>query len=486
METIRRVQQRLLRSRRLPALGIALTLLILAGIISLGMLQLRQKIRAQILSRDADILHGVAQMVQVNKETDKELGGQIENLPDQFAVALQVSQLNQFNGVIATRVFETNGRFAAALPAHVAEASLAPGDLSELERLRPVGRFHAKARIAALFLPGTTALATRTQTAPLLEVLIPLHRQEPPALLGVVQFLIDGRNVAAQFSALDRNLFVEAGLAFGAGSLIIVTALGWAFRRLQRAGQLLVERTERLLRANQELALSAKTSAVGAITAHLVHGLSSPLSGLEDLVANRGRDAVAEADWQDAVTSARQMQNLISEVVRVLGEEHGVDRYEVSLAELSELLGQKTRAAAALAGVEFQTSVQAEGLLPNREANLVLLVLENLLRNALQATPRGRAFRLLILPAENTVDFEVHDEGTGVPPELQPKLFVPCCSTKRGGHGIGLAICKQLANHLEAVLELKRSSLQGAVFVLRLPRRRFSAQMKLDSESQVS
>ena len=54
METIRRVQQRLLRSRRLPAVGIGLTLLILAGVIALGALQLRQKIRAQIVSRDAD------------------------------------------------------------------------------------------------------------------------------------------------------------------------------------------------------------------------------------------------------------------------------------------------------------------------------------------------------------------------------------------------------------------------------------------------
>jgi len=51
--------------------------------------------------------------------------------------------------------------------------------------------------------------------------------------------------------------------AFGAGSLIIVTALSWAFRRLQRASRLLMDRTHRLLRANEELALSAKTSAVG-------------------------------------------------------------------------------------------------------------------------------------------------------------------------------------------------------------------------------
>src|SRR5215510_3976218 len=109
MEAIRRIQQRLLSSRRLPAAGIALTLLILAGTIVFGTFQLRSRVRAQIVGRDAGILHGVAQMVQVTQESDKELGSQLEHLPDQFAIALQISELNQFNGVIATRLFQTNG-----------------------------------------------------------------------------------------------------------------------------------------------------------------------------------------------------------------------------------------------------------------------------------------------------------------------------------------------------------------------------------------
>ena len=117
MESIRQLQERLLRSRWLPWAGIGATLLILAGIIAFGSWQLRQKTRAQIVSRDADILHGVAQMVQITHESNRELGGELERLPDQFAVALQISELNQLNGVIAARLFDTNGQFAMALPA---------------------------------------------------------------------------------------------------------------------------------------------------------------------------------------------------------------------------------------------------------------------------------------------------------------------------------------------------------------------------------
>ena len=386
MEAFRQVQQRLLRSRRLPAAGIGLTLLILAGTIVSGTLQLRAKIRAQIVGRDADILHGVAQMVQVTQESDEELGSQLEQIPDQFAIALQISELNQFNGVIATRLFKTNGQFAAALPPNVSETSLTADDLARLKEIKPISRFHDAARIAEIFLPGTTTFTTN-RTAPMLEVLIPLHRQGRPLVLGAVQFLIDGGSIAGQFATLDRNLIAQAAMAFGASGVITTLTLAWAFRRLQRLNRLLIERTDRLLRTNEELALSAKASAVGAITAHLIHGLSSPLAGLEELVTNRGRDEMAEGEWKDAVTTTRQLTQLIGEVVRILGEEGAVDRYEITLAELVKLLEERCRTVVGKAGVSLTTVLRAEGALPNREANLALLILENLVRNAVQVTP---------------------------------------------------------------------------------------------------
>lgn len=480
METIRRVQKHLLRSPWLPAAGIGLTLLILAATVACGTLQLRGKIRAQIVHRDADILHGVAQMVQVTREADKELGAQIEQLSDQFAVALQISQLNQFNGVIATRLFDTNGNFTAALPAHVIRASLAADDLGELRQLKPMSRFHPAARLSDIFLPGASPVAP-DKTAPLLNVFVPLHRQGQPNLLGVVQFVIDGRNIAVQFDALDHNLAAQSALAFGVGALVIVVALTWAFRRLQRVNRLLTDRTNQLLRTNEELALAAKTSAVGAITAHLIHGLSNPLAGLEELVGSRGRADLAEDEWRDAVTTTRQVREFIAEIIRILGEERAIDRYEISLTELAGLIGNRVRPMADAQGVDFQTSIQTEGSLPNREANLTWLILENLLKNAIHATPRGRSVRLVILLSGDTVAFEMHDEGAGVPVELQAGLFSPRRSFKTGGHGIGLVICKQLANHLEAALDLKSSSPSGSVFALRLPRRRLVEQTSFDS-----
>jgi signal transduction histidine kinase len=94
--------------------------------------------------------------------------------------------------------------------------------------------------------------------------------------------------------------------------------------------------------------------------------------------------------------------------------------------------------------------------------------LENLVRNAIEATPSGKEVSLTITRAGGILVCEVRDEGSGIPEPLQSNLFVPCRSRKAGGHGIGLAICKQLANHLGATLELKSTGLSGSVFALRL------------------
>jgi signal transduction histidine kinase len=461
--------------------GIGATLLILAGVIAFGTWQLRQKTRAQIVSRDADILHGVAQMVQITQESARGLGGELESLPDQFAIALQISELNQLNGVIATRLFDANGQFTAALPANVTAAQLDRDELKQLRALKPASRFRAEADLAGLFGPGSTAFAESNRIAPLLEVVIPLHRKKNPRMVGAIQFLMDGQAIAVQFEALDRNLSTQAASAFAAGGGIILVALVWAFRRLQHANRLLVERTRRLLLANEELALSAKTSAVGAIAAHLIHGLSSPLSGLQEFMATRSNSDGWEPEWRDVLSNANQMQSLIGEVVRVLGEEHGPDRYEVSLDELIGLLTPKVRAIAETERVGFRTRLTAQGSLANRESNLVLLILENLLRNAVQATPAGREVHLDVTPAAGGVKFLVSDGGSGMPVEIQARLFKPCRSTKTGGHGIGLAISHQLAQHLGASLELVRSTAEGSVFELFLPISCLGQNTSLDS-----
>jgi signal transduction histidine kinase len=462
MEKIRHLEHALIRSRRLPALLIALALLVLAGVVVFAALQARSRIRAQIVGRDGAVLYAVA-LWHYAEDVKDGLAGPTLSVGDPLSIALKSSQLR---GVLGVRLFDPNGEYMESFPAYVIESELADDELRVLKKLQPVNRFHPHAEMAALFYPEDTA---PTGTIPLLEVSVPLHPDSESGLAGIAQFLVEGTSIAADFARLDRLLALQAGLAFGAGGGILSAALVWAFRRLRRAQKLLTERTEDLVRANQELAMIAKTSALGAVAAHLIHGLKNPLAGLQNFVTARGSatEAAGEGDWQQAVASTQRMQAMIQQVIGVLREEQTGTAYDVTLAELEQIVRNRVQPQARDRGVNFTAMVEADAALPNRVANLVALILANLAENAVQATPSGKAVMLAARRADGRIVFEVRDEGGGFPADIP--LFMPCRSTRVGGTGIGLALCKQLANHLDAELELASSTSTGCVFALKLP-----------------
>ena len=110
-----------------------------------------------------------------------------------------------------------------------------------------------------------------------------------------------------------------------------------------------------------------------------------------------------------------------------------------------------------------------EGILLNREANLISLVLYNLVQNAIQATPSEKRVTLRISAGSGNIVCEVQDEGPGISEAQRAQLFKPCRSTKEGGSGIGLAISQQLAKCIGAKLELTETAPTGSRFLLTFP-----------------
>jgi signal transduction histidine kinase len=336
-----------------------------------------------------------------------------------------------------------------------------------MARLKPLSRYHPSAHLADHFLVMPEPEPAGESRIPLLSVLIPIQAPGQTSLLAVAELIQDGSGIAQELAALDRHLTLQAAGLFAVGGGMVVLILGWAFHRLQAIHGRLVEQAAELRRANQELALSAKTSALGAVTAHVLHGLSSPLTGLQQFMTVHAGDS---AEWRDAVRGAERMQSLIGEIVRVIGEQTDGVSYDLPLSELAQIVAAKGRSCAEAAGVSFELQFTGQGALANCHANLVLLILENLLQNAVQATPSGKAVRLAMRLADHGLECEVADEGPGLPDLVRRNLFLPCRSSKPGGSGIGLALSRELARHLGAELTLARSTEAGSVFALTLPR----------------
>jgi signal transduction histidine kinase len=97
--------------------------------------------------------------------------------------------------------------------------------------------------------------------------------------------------------------------------------------------------------------------------------------------------------------------------------------------------------------VELILDVPA-GLLTQGERWLLRQLLHNLLANAgraaHKASPNGRV-RLEARRVDRGIVISVEDNGEGVPSELRGRLFDPLFTTRPDGHGLGLALCRRIA-----------------------------------------
>lgn len=436
-----------------PWIGAALLvpLLLLAVAIGLTQLQLREVVRSQIARRDATLLAGLL------KQQLRDTGD--ESTTDPLSAVLETTRLPQLPGVRSVIVYSPAGEFLHAWPLIAASVPLDPDLRQEASVGNAAARFYPARPLALEFI---SSMGNDSQAEPLLEVLVTVPDPLKAGAAGFARFLLDGSGMAIEFAQLDATLRRQAAWTFSLAGIASTAVLGLAFRQLSRAN-------ERLRRANQELTLAGKTSAVGAVASHLIHGLKNPLSGLQSLLRNPEDSADPGSDRTDAAALTRRMRGMIDDVARVLREDSGFAGYEVEAADLFTVLHQRLQPEALQhqQRLEFQSNHPLT--LPNRDANLVLLILENLGHNALQAAPPGSALQVALSGTESAAIFSVIDSGPGLPMDIQERLFSPVISTKPGGTGIGLALSRQLARHMGADLRLVKTGSAGTEFALLLP-----------------
>ncbi len=176
--------------------------------------------------------------------------------------------------------------------------------------------------------------------------------------------------------------------------------------------------------------LAAASEAKSRFLANVSHELRAPVTaiiGLGRLLTDESSDPLTD-DQQRQVglirTSAADLLSLVNDLLDLAKAEAG--RVEPSWAEvdLRALFGQlrgTLRPLATRPGVEFRIDEPAVPTLYSDEV-LLARVLRNLLTNALKFTAAGEV-RLSVRPVDDDIEFIVADTGTGIPAELQERIF---------------------------------------------------------------
>ncbi len=440
------------------------TLLIFGGATWLAKEQMGGRIREQVLARYAQELYAISLVHQVTMAESGEILF-LEDVADQLSVYGAVAELS---GALGVRLYMPDGGFLISSPENISDGALSADQLHSAGLFAPSGGLNKATPAGKLFWEPLLEGVSAEEPLAVREVVLPVHVADEDDLLGVAQFLFDGADAIADIAELDGDLFRQSLFIFTVGGGVIALLLSISFMRINRIHRSLARRTFALKRVNQELALSDRTSAVGGVASHLIHGLRNPLAGLR---AYLDGDQAGSGDLSTAKTAAKRMEGMIDNIVRTLGENASGVVYELSVEELLEVFRLRLEPIAVGQGVRLEVSGAGGRELDNREGNLVLLVLENLTQNAIEACEQ--AGRVMVRAGESggVTVFDVSDTGKGLPEMVKGSLFQPGHTSKEQGSGLGLAISGQLAASMGAELVLAKSDENGTTFRLTLTKR---------------
>ena len=285
-----------------------------------------------------------------------------------------------------------------------------------------------------------------------------------------------GKGVEAQFQHKNGHLIDvlihEAPLNAASGE-----QLGWMSSVLDISER---KRARRMAARQQEkLEASGRLVAVGEVASTLAHELNQPLGALSSFAAgllNRLRGGSI---------SLPEMEPVVARMAKLAERAGGIIRHVNAFARRREISRQRLDLAALLRRVSSSSTEAPDrpltlALPPEAvwiEADALLLehLVSNLSGNALDwAAQGGRAPQVRVEvetdPASRLAVLTVADSGPGVREEDRAEIFNAFVSHKDGGMGMGLAICRSIAEAHHGRIEVGHdAALGGARFTVWLP-----------------
>jgi two-component system sensor kinase FixL len=211
----------------------------------------------------------------------------------------------------------------------------------------------------------------------------------------------------------------------------------------------------RLQELQSELVHISRLTAMGEMASTLAHELNQPLSAITNYMKGSRRLLTGHTDetsvtLRDAIDKSAEQAMRAGQIIRRLrdfvarGES---ERRIESVAKIAEEASALALVGAKDLGVRTQFMFDRGRDLVLADKVQVQQVLLNLIRNAIDAMVDSKTRDLTIsavADAGDTVTISVADTGSGIAPDMANQLFQPFVTTKPGGMGVGLSICRTI------------------------------------------
>ncbi len=285
----------------------------------------------------------------------------------------------------------------------------------------------------------------------------PQHFAELPIQLELEAISGDRRSFPVQVSVSEYLKSAE-------GKLIVILRDLSSAKRAEQERLTLVREAE-ALRAQQMTTLAQLATGVA-------HEIRNPLTSIKMLI-QVNRVGFAEAglptdDLQLVEQEIRRMERSVNDLLDYARPERS-ELKELTFQESVQRTIQLIQGQLESQNVELTLEMPTEPMQIIGDAAQIHQLLLNLCLNAMDAMKSGGELRVTLRPRVEEVELSVRDTGPGICSGLEDRIFDPFVTTKSNGIGLGLGICRRIAESHRGTLHASNLDSGGAEFRLSLP-----------------
>jgi signal transduction histidine kinase/putative methionine-R-sulfoxide reductase with GAF domain len=234
-----------------------------------------------------------------------------------------------------------------------------------------------------------------------------------------------------------------------------------------------ISRAIELLSLRLKLFRQERLSAVGQMMGTIVHDLRSPINsinGFLELMTEAETTPEERLEYSHIMQSEIQsIMNMITEILDFSKGKTSILPRKISAADILKRFQPQIEQLFRNSGIALKVENSSKKLL-HADIDKLNRVFYNISKNAKEALKTQGNFYFKIYDGENEVNFELQDDGPGIPEEIRGRLFDSfVTSGKESGTGLGLAIVKKIIDEHHGKIEIFTAKGKGTTFFIKLP-----------------
>jgi signal transduction histidine kinase len=229
---------------------------------------------------------------------------------------------------------------------------------------------------------------------------------------------------------------------------------------------------EALEQSRADLVRASKLAVLGELSAVMAHEIRTPIGILRSSAQMLAREPNLSEEARELTGFIESETERLNRLVSTLLDSARPRLPSMQATNINDIIRHSAELLAAQAdkkSINVDLHLAEHPTIADCDAEQMTQVLLNLILNALQIVPNSGVVSITCRENNRKIIIEIADNGPGIPPEEQERVFDPFFTKREGGVGLGLAVVQQIIKAHGGEIRADKSALGGALFIITLP-----------------